>query len=458
MSASTLPVFQRMPIAWRNGSPNRLPPNPPPLRSCPKGSTLVVVEVTNGPYRGRRFEFREHASFIVGRGAEAHFRLPRRDPYFSRIHFLIEVNPPRCRLVDLASRNGTRLNGQRVEAADLHDGDRILAGDTALRVRMLPSGEPPPSLAGEPSATPAPIPPPLPEPPTRAEEPEVRPPESPELPQIPDCRTIRELGRGGMGIVYLGQRIADNAPVAIKTIRPVRGTSAREIERFLRECQILRTLRHPAIVGFQHFGHTGQLLYLVMDYVPGRDAGRLLRAHRRLAIPLAVNLICQALDGLQHAHRQGFVHRDLKPANLLVMDEETSAPICRVADFGLSRRYQASRISGLTLLGDVGGTIPYMAPEQILDFRNALPAVDIYSAAATLYHLLTGRYVFDFASREVPEKLKRILTGAIVPIRQRRSEIPAELAAAIQRGLARDPHQRFRSADEFSEGLTPFTR
>ena len=263
------------------------------------------------------------------------------------------MNPPRCRLVDLASRNGTHVNGQRVEAADLHDGDVICAGHTTLQVRIRSTGGalPPGDCAKSTSLAPSSK--------TRSSpggRSATELPKPPELPDVPGFQSLRELGRGGMGVVYLARRLADNALYAIKTIRPVRGTSTREIELFLRECQILKSLRHPAIVAFHEFGHTGQLLYLVMDYVPGTDAGRLLKEHGMLPVPLGVNLIRQALTGLQYAHEQGFVHRDLKPANLLVAGD-LSAPDCRLADFGLARKYHASRVSGLTLLGDVGGTL-----------------------------------------------------------------------------------------------------
>src|SRR5262249_24091958 len=117
----------------------------------------VTLNVTEGPHRGRAFTFEEHDNFIVGRSERAHFRLSRKDRYFSRIHFLVEVNPPHCRLTDLASRNGTFLNGRRVAGADLKDGDQIQAGRRVLRVCVRP-GEPPPvprPEAGTPSAVPA---------------------------------------------------------------------------------------------------------------------------------------------------------------------------------------------------------------------------------------------------------------------------------------------------------------
>ena len=107
----------------------------------------VQLKVIGGPHLGKSYEFLEHDSFIVGRGKQAHFRLPRDDQYFSRAHFMVEVNPPLCRLIDLDSRNGTKVNGTRVSAVDLADGDRIAAGKTLLQVIVVP--EPPVPITPE---------------------------------------------------------------------------------------------------------------------------------------------------------------------------------------------------------------------------------------------------------------------------------------------------------------------
>src|SRR5689334_14661421 len=104
-------------------------------RSCAVSVTLSVIA---GPHEGRVFSFSCHDTFLFGRSDEAHFQLSRDDPYFSRRHFLIEVNPPRCRLLDLQSHNGTYVNGQRVQSAELHDGDEVRAGHTVLRVEVAP--------------------------------------------------------------------------------------------------------------------------------------------------------------------------------------------------------------------------------------------------------------------------------------------------------------------------------
>jgi len=407
----------------------------------------LVLDVIDGPHRGQKFTLEGHDNFIVGRAKCAHFRLPKRDPYFSRIHFMIEANPPQCRLVDSGSTNGTYVNGRRVESADLAHGDLIRGGDTVLKVSLIHGGEsPPPELPVAP-------PPGLPEvsavPPCLDEE-------SDGLPLIDGYRVIRELGRGGMGTVYLASRMADGADVAIKTVRPAVGASAtREVQRFLREADILRRVRHPKIVTFHEMGQALDFLYFVMDFVPGTDAARLLGRDGPIPIDRAVRLACDALEALDHAHARGFVHRDVKLANLLITVEDRRE-VCKLADFGLARMYHATSMSGLTIMGDTGGTVPYMPPEQITDYRNVSPAADQYALAATLYRLITGRFLFDFDKLPKTKQLTIILLDAPVPIRRRRRDVPEALAKVIHRALEKEPKNRYPSAAAFRQALTPF--
>jgi serine/threonine-protein kinase len=265
---------------------------------------------------------------------------------------------------------------------------------------------------------------------------------------------VDEIGRGGMGIVYLAVRETDSAVVALKTITPATVAEPADVERFLREAAILRELDHPHIVAFRDIGRSNQLLYFAMDYVAGCDASRLLQDHPGpLSIARVVRLVCQLLDALEYAHARGFIHRDIKPANLLVTRETPET--VKLTDFGLARTYQTSRLSGLTLMGDVGGTIPYMAPEQITNYRDSKPPVDQYAAAATLYHLLTRKHLYDFP-RDVSRRLILILQHDPIPIRARRADVPEELAAIIHRGLLRNPQDRYASVGAFRDALLPF--
>jgi serine/threonine-protein kinase len=162
-----------------------------------------------------------------------------------------------------------------------------------------------------------------------------------------------------------------------------------------------------------------------------------------------------ALAGLAHAHALGFVHRDVKPSNVMLAELGGRKRGVKLTDFGLARVYEDSRLSGLTLTGDMGGTPAFMPPEQILDFRNVGPAADIYGTAATLYYLLTGKYTFDFTEDQV-QAFGLILEGEPVPLRGRRPEVPEGLAAVVHQCLAKDPADRAPSAGAFAEGLLAF--
>jgi serine/threonine-protein kinase len=126
-----------------------------------------------------------------------------------------------------------------------------------------------------------------------------------------------------------------------------------------------------------------------------------------------------------------------------------------LADFGLARVYQSSPLSGMTLKGDIGGTVAFMAPEQITNFRDSQPAVDQYSAAASLYQLLTGKLIFDLP-KEPRKRLLMVLQNDPIPIQSRRADLPAALGAIIHRALSREPADRFPDVREMRRALLPF--
>jgi len=471
---------------------------------------VVRLAVIEGPHRGQEFVFVEHDLFLVGRSRTAHFRLA--DDYFSRLHFLVEVNPPSCRLTDLGGQNGTYLNGKKIDVADLKDGDLIQGGAMVLRLSVDVPGEMPATARNRALSLP----------PTASSQAELakvhRPKPSPDAsnclacgaslrgrqpgllcavcrersdrePQtIPGYRIVKELGRGSMGVVSLALRGRDDLPVALKSIAPAAPGTRDNIDRFLREARILQHLDHPHIVSFLEMGWANNEIFFAMEYVPGVDAAHVLKEQGPLPVSRAVALTCQLLEALEYAHEQGFVHRDIKPHNLLVSaDPEAGALLsqpsaqgmyrasapgrqvalatrapreqARLADFGLARVYQASPLSGLTA-ADGGGISPFMAPEQITAFRECKPLVDQYSAGATLYNLLTGSYLYDSSGNRT-ELLVKILMEDPVPILHRRSDLPSGLAEIIHRSLARDPKNRFpdvwtmRAALAFHQGPEP---
>jgi serine/threonine-protein kinase len=401
----------------------------------------VTLTVQAGPQVGRAFVFDDHDTFLVGRGEDVHFRLPD-DPSMSRKHFLLEVNPPLCRLHDLKSRTGTQVNSRRIESVELVNGDLICAGQTVFLVTIDRTGESDPDATIEPVVSQAP--------PTRS-----FPGPSTDLPMIPGYEIRREIARGGMGIVYEAARRNDGDIIAIKTLLPAAAPTQVAVERFLREARVLQDLNHPNIVRFSDMGEINRLLWFAMEYVPGPDVSRHVRTHGPFEVPEGVRIGLQLLDALTYAHAKKFVHRDIKPSNILLSMEPSGRFVVKLSDFGLARTYQASQISGLTVTGTSAGTPVYMSPEQVRHFRDVKPAADQYSAAATLYYILTGKTVFDPAGEYVSVMLQ-VLESKLIPIRERRPSIPEGLARAIHKALHPVPTDRFADVHEFSKAIKPF--
>ena len=398
----------------------------------------LELSIIAGPHQGKKFLLEGHDTFLVGRANDAHFQLSNDDPYFSRRHFLVEINPPRCRVIDLSKRNGILLNGVRVETAEVKHGDEIGAGHTVFKFAFIDDPDEYRTLDQPFTIHPS----------------DFTADYKPFSLAIPGYRIDGELGRGGMGVVYRATRERDGLAVALKTITPAEGTCRKQIDRFLRESRILAQLDHPNIVRFQEVGEEDGVIYLVMDLVDGPDLAVRLRERGPMDVRPAVRIVCQLLAGLAHAHDKGFVHRDIKPANILIGREGTKGT-ARLADFGLARVYEASQLSGLTMQGEMGGTPAFMAPEQVTHYREVRPPADQYSAAATLYFALTGRHVHDLPN-DLGEQIAYIVCAVPVPIADRRADVPAGLAAVIHKALGREPGERYAEVMAFRKELKRF--
>lgn len=415
------------------------------------------LRVTAGPHQGRTFMFDRHATFVVGRASDAQCPLPN-DPFLSRHHFLVEINPPVFSVRDLGSTNGIRVNGVRVESTKLQDGDTIAAGSSAFGVAIESSGLNPVSCRG----CGIPAPPDL----TIS----ARTGEPVEW-YCPACASRRRrfprpprgfwierwIGGGGMGEVFLARRETDNLPVALKVMMPIVAASERARAYFLREMNVLRNLRHRNIVAFfEAFEDEGQF-QLLMEYIDGKGAKRWIES-----LPEAPPVSCvasigvQLLQALDHAHRKGFVHRDIKPSNVLVMGG-ARRPLVKLSDFGLAKNFRDDAgFNGLTTEGDFGGSMGFLSPDHIRDFREVKWPADIYSAGATLYFLLTGHYPFlDFDPKNA-DAITKTLEHPTVPLRAHRPDAPDALDRILRRSLEKNPRDRWPSAASMAEALQPF--
>ena len=428
----------------------------------------VTLHVVAGPQTGRDFTFEQHDTFMIGRSEDAQFCLPH-DRFFSRHHCILEIAPPQCFLRDLSSTNGTFVNGIRVETAHLKHGDRIQGGETVLEVEVAadPSEYPPgfprmgektePSLitvlclnCGVPSSA-------------EASRPDAKlsfvcddcREKLRKNPQpIPHYQMMRVLGQGGMGSVMLARSEKDGSVVAIKTLLPEVAVSEQSLKRFMREIEVSSSLQHPNIVSYiEHGSHNG-IVYLVTEYVSGMDASKLAK-HRggKLSYKEVVKIIEQTLSALDFAHNKGFVHRDIKEQNILV-DGNFPNYLAKLTDFGLSKSYKQTGMSGVTMVGDVAGTIAYMPPEQVRDFKEVRPPSDIYAIGMTAYSLLTGAHALDIGPNAgISETVKAIFEKPIIPIGNRVPEVPLRVAAVFETALAKQVDLRWRTAGEMREAL-----
>jgi serine/threonine protein kinase len=250
---------------------------------------------------------------------------------------------------------------------------------------------------------------------------------------------LAELGRGGMGTVYLAHDLALDRKVAIKVLAPallLMGEGM--VERFKREARTAAALNHPHIIPIYAVKESERVLYFIMQYVPGRALDSIVREVGPLPIPMVQTILAHAGDALSYAHRHGVIHRDIKSANIM-LDEEGWAV---VTDFGIAK---VALAEGLTMTGVTVGTPTYMSPEQC-ETRALTGASDQYSLGVVAYELLAGRPPFHGES--IMSVMYANVNERPRPVTDLRSDCPPGLGAAVMRMLEKDPARRWPSMDD----------
>ena len=469
------------------------------------------LKVTRGPMKEKVFEFSEHDSFLVGRSESAACCI-QDDKYVSRNHFLLEINPPVIWLRDLNSKNGTWVNDKKYDAknqeVELFNGDVIRVGKTEISVEVNYSmvcqscGSVSSKISKEEylekhqtfecrSCVDK----------ARKEKEELEKAQiaeqhrkdeearlkeekerkekekqkkdvfSPEfifeflekelfkkqgpvsIPKFPGYEVIRKIGEGGMGAIYLAKKTDTRENFAIKIIKPETRPTALEVERFIdRDMKIGNVLKHKYIVANYEADYVDGLYYIVMYFVDGSDVQKLMEQERQVDINTACSIIYKSLEALDYMHNNNIVHRDIKPPNIL-LTKEANEWIPKIADFGLAKNLIYSR--SLTGKNDVAGSIPYMSPEQVYNFKEYKPVSDVFSMGATLYAMISGMFV-----RNYPPGLDPIAVNVderfMVPVDSRIWSIPKELARVIDRAVAYHPGNRYNSAAAFRNELGKF--
>ncbi len=260
---------------------------------------------------------------------------------------------------------------------------------------------------------------------------------------------LEKIGAGGMGLVLKARHKQLQRVVALKLLPPSISRDRSAVLRFRRETAAVARLRHPNIVAALDAGETHGLLFLVMEYVDGKDLAKFVREKGPLPVPQAVDCIVQAARGLAEAHAHGIIHRDIKPANLL---RDLSGTI-KVLDLGLARTSQGDNLLtsesadlDLTASGVIVGTVDYMSPEQAFDPRLTDARSDIYSLGCTLHYLLTGRP--PYGGRTFMERLIGHREQPVPSLRRSRRDVHDRLDDLFRRMLSKSPGIRPQSLSE----------
>ncbi len=256
---------------------------------------------------------------------------------------------------------------------------------------------------------------------------------------------ICKLGEGGMGTVYKARHPDTGEAVAVKVVKPKENPSPVLLKRFEQEFRAARQLEHPHIVRGLDFGRHGDSLFLVMEYVDGPSLGDRVESEGRLPEEEAVRLVVEVARALHEAHRQGIIHRDVKPDNILVGPDGRA----KLTDLGLAK--DVNDDADLTRPATGLGTPSFMAPEQFGDAKHADARCDVYSLAATLFVLVTGK--LPFSGRGVGMLRKKLADDLTPPLKLVPGLCP-RIDLAIRRALRADPGQRFANCEEFVVALT----
>jgi serine/threonine protein kinase len=263
---------------------------------------------------------------------------------------------------------------------------------------------------------------------------------------IAGYRLLERVGEGGTADVYRAEH-PEHGHCAFKVLRQRLRGDPTAVKRFLREAGYGSRVRHPGVVRTYDFGEADGLNYLALEWAEGQSLAQFLHHNGPLAPNFAADLVGQLADGLAAAHAAGIVHRDLKPENIM-FDPATRR--AKLLDFGIARDAELPPEERLTRTGFFVGTLQYVAPEalsgELVDGR-----ADIYSLATIAYHLLTGRY--PFAGRTPRELFQQLLTQPAVPLNEAVAgrRFAAPLAAAVMRGLARNPADRQQTVTQFAQ-------
>ncbi|MCG3133645.1 MAG: Serine/threonine-protein kinase PknD [Planctomycetes bacterium] len=372
----------------------------------------LIVE--RGREKGLSFEISAGTEFVVGRDPDT-VQAVISDVAASRRHFSISQKDGRWVLADLQSRNGTYLNETAVDGeTPLAIGDRIQVGETVFSFLEEEKAEGKGGLAGK---------------------------------EIGGYEILTRIGRGGMGTVYKARQKSLNRLVALKFLSPKLGSNPAFVNQFYAEARAAGQLNHPNVVQVFDVGQLAGLYYFSMEFMEGGAVQDLLTKseNSRLTWDQALPILMDAARGLAFAEKRGIIHRDIKPDNLMLTVENK----VKIGDLGLAKSAE-DKGSGET---GIFGTPHFIAPEQAQG-KDVTHAADIYSLGASFYRIVSGRTAFS--GKTVKEILKAQINEPHKPLVQEIEGFPPDLAAIVDKMMAKKVEDRYQSASKLIEDLEAF--
>jgi pSer/pThr/pTyr-binding forkhead associated (FHA) protein len=439
----------------------------------------ITLTITQGKLSRKQYVFESRSTCIVGRNDDCNLQIADKvDMTISRYHCLLDINPPDIRVRDLGSLNGTFVNGTNIgqrkrqqpaqEAVrlsfpeyNLQDGDEIKLGDILFKIGVQVEDQ-------------------------LNKIPDLPVPEENEqqnfltaakklinlsqsghasLQSISGYSLTKSLGKGDFAEVFAAKDIQTKKSIALKIMLPAVANQKNGIEMFLRATENIKILQHPNIVQLLDYGFVENTFFFTMEYFSGGNVWDFMqKSGWRLPIDIAVDITLQVLDGLIYAHQveipyiksvdgiitkgKGLVHQNLKPNNIFI-SKINDKIVVKIGDYGLSKAFDLAGLIGQTLTGTKMGTPVFMPRQQVLNFKDELPEIDIWATAACLYNMLTGYFPRNFTG----DPWLSVLQNSPVPILQRHHGIPQKLAKVIDLALQEKPQIYFQTAAEFKQAL-----
>ena len=351
--------------------------------------------------------------FTLGRRKAC--EIPVGDVKASRNHAQVFRQGNRFYVRDLASRNGTFLNGERLAGdSELSFGDKISIGDTVMEFLEESAGKP---IDFE----------------------------------IPGYQIMERVGEGGMGVVYKARQISMDRVVALKVLSEKYSANGEFIDQFIREARAAGKLNHPNVIHVHDVSKAGGRYFFSMEFIDGPSVKKLLKQSGRLPVGKCLEIIIQAAKALEFAHENGIIHRDVKPDNIML----TGEGIVKIADLGIAKSFEENDSVQVSGKRRVLGTPHYMAPEQAMG--KALDRrADIYSLGATFYHMLTGKT--PFKGTTVTELLKAHVHESLEPVQHLNPDVPDAACFVVERMMAKLPEKRYENMTRLLEDLARVQR